>query len=96
MGEGKEGVGKEKKGWGRGRRRRGGGGEGGPPLRSPPSFCILLEGRPAHTALFSRSHCPTALRTALRYHHSNAELFSGAKIQLFWQDFIKNKQANHY
>lgn len=72
-------------GWGRGRR---------PPLRPPrgppeapyPSAapCILWEGHPAHTALFSRSHCPTALKTALRYHQSYAELFSGAKIQLFW------------
>ena len=82
--------------------RAGWGGEGGPPPEVPrPSAAsaapsILWEGHPAHIALFSRSHCPTALRTALRYHHSNAELFSGAKIQLFCQDFTKIKQANHY
>lgn len=53
-----------------------------------------MGGPSSHTALFSRSYCPTALlTTALRHHCSNVELFPRAEIQLYWKDFIKNKQA---
>jgi hypothetical protein len=48
----------------------------------------------SHTALLKVTL--SCFQQQLRHHCSRVELFLRAKIQLRWQDFIKNRQTNHY